>query len=275
LLPGVPAEMQAMFERHLAGPIADAGAGRVILTHGLQCFGAGESQIGAALADLMRPGQNPAVGTTADEGVISVRVSAAGDSPEQARRLLLDTADEIRRRLGQLVFGEGQATLAQAVGQLLARGGKTLALAESCTGGWMAKAVTDVSGSSGYFLRGYVTYTNEAKTELLGVRAELIAEHGAVSSEVARAMAVGCRERARSDYAVSVTGIAGPTGGMPQRPVGLAWLGLAGPHCVATRELRLSPSLSRESIRLRTVRAGLNWLRLVLLDPGSLNPQTR
>lgn len=272
LLPGVPAEMRAMFEQHLAGPIAAAAGGRVILTQTLRCLGGGESQIATALADLIRPGQNPVVGTTASEGVISVRVSAAGDSQEQARQLLQETGNEIRRRLGRLLFGEGEDTLSQVVGELLSQRQMTLALAESCTGGWIAKAVTDTPGSSTYFLRGYVAYTNQAKTELLGVPAELIAEHGAVSSEVAQAMAVGCRQRARSDYALSVTGVAGPAGGTPDKPVGLVWLGLATPQGVATRRLRLSSALSRESIRLRTVHAGLNWLRLVLMDPANLHP---
>jgi nicotinamide-nucleotide amidase len=271
LLPGVPSEMEAMFEQHLAGPIAEAAGGRAILTHTLRCFGTGESQIGAMLADLMQTGRNPAIGTTASEGVIGVRLWATGDLPEAARQLLQESATEVRRRLGVLVFGEGDQTLAEVVGGLLRKRGKTLALAESCTGGWMAKAITDVAGSSDYFLRGYVTYANQAKTEVLDVAAELIALHGAVSSEVAEAMAIGCRERAGSDYALSVTGIAGPTGGTPDKPVGLIWLGLASPDGVATRELRWNPTLSRESIRSRTVQAGLNWLRLVLLDAANLN----
>jgi nicotinamide-nucleotide amidase len=271
LLPGVPGEMHAMFEQHLAGLIARAAGGRAILTRTLRCFGTGESQIGAMLADLMQTGRNPAIGTTASEGVIGVRLWATGDSPETARQLLQESATEVRRRLGVLIFGEDHQTLAEVVGGLLRERGRTLALAESCTGGWVAKAITDVAGSSDYFLGGYVTYANAAKIDVLHVAAELIARHGAVSSEVAEVMATGCRRRAGSDYALSITGLAGPTGGTPDKPIGFIWLGLASPDGVATRELRWNPTLSRESIRSRTVQAGLNWLRLVLLDPANLN----
>jgi nicotinamide-nucleotide amidase len=197
------------------------------------------------------------------------------ESAERADHLLQETAAEVRRRLGTLIFAEGEGTLPEAVGRLLKENRQTLALVESCTGGWLAKAITDVAGSSAYFLRGYVTYTNQSKIDVLDVPADLIKAHGAVSEPVARAMALGCQQKAGSDYAISVTGIAGPSGGTPDKPVGLVWLGLAVPGEVATRRLRISPAHTREQIRLRTVRAGLNWLRLVLLDPTNLQPSAQ
>ena len=264
-MPGVPVEMRTMFDRDIRPRLAAAAGGAVILQHRVLTFGMPESQLGDALLDLMRPDRNPHVGTSATDLVISVRINAHGATADEARRLLEADAEEVRRRLGDYVFGEQEETLAGAVGKLLTARHQTIASAESCTGGLIAKRLTDVSGSSNYFIQGFVTYSNEAKHWLLGIPMEVITAHGAVSPEVAEAMAASCRRLAGTDYAVSATGIAGPTGGTPAKPVGLVYLGLADAGGTTVKELRLGDSLSRAAIRDRTAKIAMNLVRLRLL----------
>lgn len=162
-----------------------------------------------------------------------------------------------------MVFGEGDDSLEAVVARLLTQQGQTIATAESCTGGLLAKRLTDVPGSSAYFLRGYVTYSNEAKTELVNVASELIAVEGAVSEPVARAMASGCRTAAGSDFALSITGIAGPTGGSPpDKPVGLVYIGLADSDGVEVKRFLFGEHLARDEIRDRSCKMALNLLRI-------------
>ncbi len=267
-LPGVPSEMRAMFENEVRPRLAGRTGGRTIVQHTLHTFGLPESVLGERIADLMRSDRNPHVGTSAADLVISIRINAAGADAAEARRLAAQDVEEIRRRLGRAVFGEQGETLAEAVGRLLLASGRTVSTAESCTGGLVAKRLTDVSGSSGYFVQGFVTYANVAKTRLLGVPTELIACHGAVSREVAEAMAVNCRRLSGTDYAISTTGIAGPTGGTAEKPVGLVYLGLATATGCEVQELCLGETLSRGAIRDRTAKLALNLLRLTILGPG-------
>lgn len=268
-LPGVPVEMQAMFEAGVAPVLADQTAGEGMREGRVLCFGTSEARIGELLGDLMRRDRDPLVGTTASHGVIGVRVAARGDDQSDAETLLAADLAQIRRRLGPAVFGEEDDTLESVVARLLRKCGRTVATAESCTGGLLAKRLTDITGSSTYFLRGYVTYSNQAKCDLLRVPPELIAAHGAVSEAVARAMASGCRTAAGADYAVSITGIAGPGGGSPpEKPVGLVYLGLAqGPEVEVKRQL-LGDHLGRAETRDRACSVALNMLRLRLLEEG-------
>lgn len=266
VMPGVPSEMRTMFQRSVAPALKSQTGDAVLLVRTIQTFGAGESQVGQTLHDLMARGRNPNIGTTAQQGVIGVRIYAHAESVPQAMDLLETDVRTIRQRLGRLIFGEDSDTLGIAVGTLLTISGKTLALAESCTGGLIAKMVTDAAGSSAYFIEGMVTYANKAKIRLLGVPAELIATHGAVSAPVAEAMAIGCRRVSKADFAISVTGIAGPGGGSPAKPVGLVYIGLAdAKQCVVT-EHRFGDDLEREHIRDRAAKTALNRLRLRLLD---------
>ncbi len=264
-MPGVPSEMKVMFERDVRPALAARSGDGVILQAVIRTYGAAESEIGRQIADLMKRGRNPNVGTTAQEAIIGVRINAHGKSRDEAKRLLAADAAEVRRRLGKVVFGEREETLQHAVAELLWAAGKTVSTAESCTGGMVAKRLTDISGSSRYFLDGVVTYSNEAKHRLLAVPAEMLARHGAVSMEVAEFMAANCRTISGSDYAISTTGIAGPTGGSAEKPIGLVYLGLATPHGVSGRELRLGDHLSRDQVRDRATKAALNMLRLELL----------
>ena len=265
-LPGVPGEMREMFERRVRPELAARTAGAVLLTTTLHCFGAGESDVGRLIDDLMARGRNPAVGTTAKQGVIGVRIFARGDSADQARRRLDETASEVRRRLGTLIFGQDADTLADAVARLLVACRRTVSVAESCTGGLIAKWLTDVPGSSQYFQAGLVAYANEAKTRLLGVPAESIERCGAVSETVARDMAERCRALNATDFALSVTGIAGPQGGSPDKPVGLVYICLSdAAGCTVTRH-RIGEFLARDDIRRRAASTALNLLRLRLLE---------
>ncbi len=266
-LPGVPAEMKAMFEAAVLPALGTRGGTGCTRSARLLCFGISEARLGETLADLMAAGRNPSVGTTASAAVISVRVNARGGDEAEAVRLLDADAVEIRRRLGQVVFAEGEETLQTAVAKLLARQCKTVATAESCTGGLLAKRLTDVSGSSVYFLRGIVAYANEVKTDLLNVPAKLIETHGAVSAPVAGAMATGCRSAAAADFALSITGIAGPSGGNPpKKPVGLVFIGLVDSASVAVRRFLFGDHLTRGEIRDRACKMALNMLRLRLLE---------
>jgi len=265
-LPGVPREMREMFAANVDAFLADRTGGAVLLDTTLHCFGAGESDIAQRIAGLMARDRYPQVGTSAEQGIIRVRVYAGGASAEEAQRVLQETADEIRRRLGTLVYGCDEQTLPAVVGRLLATRRKTVATAESCTGGLVAKMLTDVAGSSAYFLQGVVTYANEAKTALLNVPGELIDAHGAVSAEVAEAMAAGCQRLSGSDIAVSLTGIAGPGGGTADKPVGLVYIGLADNTHVEVTEHRFGAFSDRQAVRQRAALTALNLIRLHLLN---------
>jgi nicotinamide-nucleotide amidase len=272
-LPGVPREMRLMFEERVVPDIQAHGGwpvARRLYVRALHCFGAGEAKIGDAVADLMQPGRPLTVGITASEGIITLRFFAWSASEAEADAVISRDIAEVRSRIGRLIFGEGEATLASTVGELLVGLSSTVATAESCTGGLVARMITDVPGSSRYFLRGLIPYANEAKVDLLNIEPELLARHGAVSEAVAVAMANQCRIRAGSSYAVSITGIAGPGGGTEEKPVGLVYIAVAGPRCQAARKLLYGSHLSREDIRIRSSLAALNLLRLTLLDdlPG-------
>lgn len=266
-LPGVPSEMMAMFEEEVR-PLLTTVVGSARISVGiLQCFGISESKVGELLADMMARDRNPQVGTTVAQGVIGVRVRAVSGDEADAHTLLRSDMSETRRRLGHAVFGEGEDTLESVVGGMLKARGLTLATAESCTGGLLAKRLTDIPGSSAYFLRGYVTYADAAKTDLLGVSPELMASHGAVSEQAARAMASACRTAASADFALSLTGIAGPAGGdSSSKPVGLVYIGMADEGGVEVKTLRLGEHLRRGEIRERACSAALNLLRLRLLS---------
>jgi nicotinamide-nucleotide amidase len=265
-LPGVPAEMEAMFEAAVVPSLPAQKRSACARSTRLLCFGISEARLGELLADLMVHGRNPSVGTTASGAVLSVRLNAHGQDESEAERLLIADAAEIHRRLGRVVFAEGEETLQGAVAKLLVQQGMTVATAESCTGGLIAKRLTDIPGSSAYFLRGFVVYANEAKTDLLGVPSALMEAEGTVSESVARAMASGCRSAADTDFALSITGIAGPTGGNPpEKPVGLVYIGLADNVGVSVRRFLLGEHLSRDEIRDRACKTALNMLRLRLL----------
>ena len=266
-MPGVPGEMQPMFTEEIRSHQLARTDGWVLRERVVQTFGGAEADIGEKLADLMTRGRDPEVGTVAKDAVIGVRLIATAATPDEADSLLTRDVAEVRLRLGSWVFGENDATLQARVGELLLSRGLTLATAESCTGGLITQRLTQVPGSSRYLMAGYITYSNEAKVRDLSVSPELLARHGAVSAPVAEAMASGCRARAATDYGIAATGIAGPGGGTPEKPVGLVFLALASANGVRSVELRWGSHLDRGAIRDRSAKAALNLLRLELERP--------
>lgn len=268
VLPGVPFEMREMYGREVAPFVRARAGGHVLRTRTLHTFGAGESSVGAEIADLMTRGRNPEVGTTADLGVISIRINATADTAAAAETLLAEVEADIRRRLGRLVFGRDNETLATVIGGQLLAAGRTLCTAESCTGGLIGKLVTDVPGSSAYYVGGVVSYANEIKVRLLDIDADELALHGAVSEPVARAMAEGAARVLGADYAVAVTGVAGPAGGTPGKPVGLVCIGVRTPGETIVRTLHFGSDPPRSVIRLRAAWTALDLLRLGLEAPA-------
>ncbi|SIO67525.1 nicotinamide-nucleotide amidase [Singulisphaera sp. GP187] len=270
-LPGVPSELRVMYDEQVRPRLNQfALGGRVILHHKINLFGRGESDVEAAALDLTARGRVPEVGITAHDATISFRISAEGTTEDEARRAMEPTLDLIRTRFVELIVGEGTDDVAEALLAQLVRTGATVATAESCTGGLVAQMITAQPGVSAYFPGGVVSYSNQAKQELLGVPASLVATHGAVSAEVAEAMATGVRDRFHATLGLSVTGVAGPTGGTPEKPVGLVFLGLATPDGkVQTRKLEIGPEQPREIIQRRSAKHALNWARLALLPMPS------
>ena len=265
VIPGVPKEMKGMFSAYVLPLAKQTGGGAAIVSRTLHTFGMGESAIAQRLGDLMRRDRNPSVGTTVANGVVSLRINSRFESIAKATVRLEQTSLLCHEKLGALIFGQDDQTLEQVVGAMLHGDGqcKLVATAESCTGGLVAKLITDIPGSSSCFHEGFITYSNESKTELLGVPAELIKQHGAVSEPLALAMAKGARERAKTDFALSITGVAGPDGGSETKPVGTVWIGLATPDATTARHF-LFPG-DRAMIRDRSAKMALSMLRFHLL----------
>lgn len=264
-LPGVPTEMERMMTDSVLPALAELAAGRATLCRSLHCVGAPEAAIGAKIRDFMERGRNPDVGTTVACGEVGIRMRATADSRAEAVALLDRAEATIRDRLGNLVYGRDDETLASAVGNLLLGRRANLAVAESCTGGMIAALLTDAPGSSRYFHGGVVAYANAVKIAALAVSPATLDAHGAVSEAVAIEMARGVQHRLGADYGISVTGIAGPGGGSAEKPVGLAWIGLATPAGASAREYHFGHQTPRGIMRERAARAALNLLRLELL----------
>jgi nicotinamide-nucleotide amidase len=270
-MPGVPRELERMLDEQVLPRLAArlGSGGTVVRARLLRTFGMGESTLDAELADLAT-GPDVSLGfrTAFPDNYLRPVVRAA--SAEEAEARLAELCRAIRERLGPLVYGEGEQTLALVVGHLLRGHGQTLAVAESCTGGLVAQLVTEVPGASDYFLGGVVAYSNEAKCLQLGVPGALLEEHGAVSEPVARAMAEGVRTRFGADLGVATTGISGPTGGSPGKPVGLVHVALA--RDAGTHADHFVFPLDRTRHRLLTAQVALDWVRRALLGFDLVGP---
>lgn len=263
-LPGPPNELIPLFETQVYPFLRARNSGdrQVIRSRMLRIIGMGESLVEDTLRDLMRDA-NPSVAPYAKTGEVHLRVTSRAATEEEADALNAARAARLRERLGDVVYGEEETTLEAAVVALLRERKRTIATAESCTGGTLSGRITAVPGSSEVFHTGVVTYANEAKVHLLKIPQALIASVGAVSPEVAKAMADRVRELAETDIGVSVTGIAGPGGGTAEKPVGLVYIGLSyGNTVVAEKNLFGG---SRADIRLRATQVALNRVRLALL----------
>ncbi|HEX8260476.1 MAG TPA: competence/damage-inducible protein A [Rubrobacteraceae bacterium] len=258
--PGVPGEMRRMFEDTLESLIRERSEGAIV-SRTLWFTGIGESALAEQVQDLL-DASDPTVAPLAGQGKVRLRVTSRADTPEEAAKKIAPVANKILTRLGDHYFGEDDETLESALGKLLTDRGVTLALAESCTGGLLAKRLTDGAGASAYFIEGLVTYSNESKERLLGVPNDLLVQHGAVSEPVAGAMAEGVRKVAGTDYGLSVTGVAGPEGGSEQKPVGLVFVGVSDEEGTEVERLDLSAwRRSREAIRERSANRAFDLLR--------------
>lgn len=264
LMPGVPSEMYGMMEGYVIPLLRErAGATTVIRSRLVRVTGEGESAVETRIRDLVGS-TAPTIAPYAKLGEVHLRVTAKGPPDEVARQL--DRGEALlRERLGDLIFGVDEQTLEAAVAGLLIERRETVAVAESCTGGLVAQRLTDVPGSSAYFLEGITAYGNGAKVRLLDVDPGSIEAHGAVSAPVAEAMAAGVRRRAEGTYGLSVTGIAGPTGATETKPVGLVYLGLSDARGVQHRRLLFGAEPGRAGVRALAAQAALNLLRLHLL----------
>ena len=264
-LPGVPNEMKVMFDDQVVPRLRSLGSGNKVIIHRkINLFGRGESDIEALALDLTTRGRKPEVGITVSEATISFRIVGEGTTEAEALGQIEPTVTTIYERFGPMIVGEGTDDVVHALLKELRKAGATIAVAESCTGGLIAQQITSLSGASDHFPGGVVSYSNQAKVDLLGVPASLIETHGAVSAEVAEAMAVGVRERFKADIGLSVTGIAGPNGGTAEKPVGLVYLGLATGDAVDSRKLEMGPEQPRDIIQKRSAKNAMNWARLRL-----------
>ncbi len=264
LMPGVPHEMEGMMEGYIVPYLRQRGAhGTVIRSRVLRVTGEGESAVEQRITDLLH-GTMPTIAPYAKLGEVHLRLTAKGESADVARAL--DAGEEqVRERLGDLVYGVDEQTLEDVVASLLTTQRMTVAVAESCTGGLIARRLTNVPGSSTYFPGGVVAYSNESKTELVGVEPALIEAHGAVSGPVVEAMASGIRRTMHSDLGLAVTGIAGPSGGTPDKPVGLVFLAVADAGGTRSVKLTLGAEAGRAGIQHLAAQAALNFLRRYLL----------
>ncbi len=265
-LPGPPNELIPMTEQSVEPYLREKTSGErtVLVSRTLRIAGMGESVVEERARDLMTS-DNPTVAPYAKTGEVHLRITARAASPEDAEALIAPREAAIRERLGDVVYGIDGETLEMVVVRLLQDAGQTVALAESCSGGLIAKRLTDVPDASQVFGLGLVTYSNEAKTEYLGVPKEMLARAGAVSAETARAMAVGARKAGRADLGVSVTGIAGPGGGSAEKPVGTVHIGLAWGGGVLSEHHHLLGS--RTDIACRAAQNALALVRRLLIDP--------
>ncbi len=237
VLPGIPAEMKNIMRASLLPFLRERAGGTIIRHRMLKTYGIAESTLAEKLAPIAEIEQYGKLASLPGYHGVNLRVSVMGSSAEEVQRRLTAAAEIILARAGKYVYGFDEETIEEVIGRKLRERRETLAVAESCTGGLIANRLTNIPGSSDYFMRGYVTYSNEAKIELLGVPLASITQYGAVSEACAKAMAEGARMKSGTTYGLATTGIAGPSGGTPDKPVGLVWVALATPENVITRHI--------------------------------------
>jgi len=264
LLPGPPNEMIPLFETKVFSYLR-AKESDIILSRMIKLCGVGESMVEMQVKDLIHKYENPTIATYAKTSEVHIRVTARAHSEEEANALIDPVEEELRKRFGTKVYTTAEEQeLEDVIADLLKEKGLTVTFAESCTGGLLAGRFVNVPGASGVFRQSFVTYSNEAKHKLLGVKKRTLQEHGAVSKKTAKQMAKGARAAAKADVAVSVTGIAGPDGGTEEKPVGLVYAACDVKGSRTVREFRFTGS--RRKIREASVMAALVLLRDALLE---------
>ena len=263
VLPGPPSELQHMFD-HYAFPYLKRKSGQGIYSRVLRIYGIGESAVEEKVKDLLENQKNPTLAPLIGVGEVTLRITAKASSPEEGEALIRPMQQEIEKRLGTAIYGFDEDRMESVVVNLLREKGRTLSVAESCTGGLVSNRITNVPGSSAVLLEGCVTYSNQAKTTRLGVSPKTLAAYGAVSTQTALEMAEGIRNTSKSDIGIATTGIAGPGGGSPQKPIGLVHIAIADQDGARAKELHLDGD--RMLIKNGSAMRLLNWLRLYLLS---------
>jgi len=254
MLPGPPREMKPMLDNQVI-PYLAANTDHILVSSNVSIFGMGESSVENALANLMKTSTNPTVAPYCGNGEVRLRVTARGKDEKEARALIAPVVDKIKEVIGSFVYGVDVPSIESVVVEKLNERHMTVAFAESCTGGLISKRITDVPGASEVFGFGFCTYANEAKMKILGVKEETLAAHGAVSEETASEMAQGALKVSGADIAVAVTGIAGPGGGTPEKPVGLVYMGVATKDGVSVKKLLLAQHKGHDRDFVRTLTA--------------------
>ena len=263
MLPGPPSECRPMFH-HRAKPYLRSLSEGIIASHTVKLFGIGESSMEAQLREQMNAMTNPTLAPYAKEGECELRVTAKAASDEEAQALLQPTVEQVKALFGDKVYGVDVPSLEYVVIQGLKERGLTLGCAESCTGGLIAKRLTDIPGASAVFKGGVVSYTNEVKQNVLQVPEELLEQHGAVSGQVAAAMAQGARRALGCDIALASTGVAGPDRDDRSNEVGVMFAAIATPDGVHVRPLRLGARPMRERLRIQTASHAFDLARRYL-----------
>jgi nicotinamide-nucleotide amidase len=264
-MPGVPYEMKGMMEEEVFGKLATFYHRPVIRHRTILTTGVGESFLANQLVEWekMLEDRKIALAYLPSPGMVKLRMSSYGENGRDVEADFRECEQELHRLVGEHIYGYDKDTLQEIVGQLLRSEGETLAIAESCTGGTLARMLTSVPGASDYFIGGAIAYSNKVKTELLSVEEDMIHQKNVVSREVAEEMALGARRRFASDWAISTTGVAGPGGGTDTHPVGLIYVAVAGSNGCKSIELKLGKR--RESNMDMASFAGLNLLRKEIL----------
>ncbi|MCQ9207970.1 MAG: competence/damage-inducible protein A [Omnitrophica bacterium] len=259
-LPGVPKEMKPMMKHDVIVYLAKHFAGNwVIVSRSVKTTGLAESQVNQKVKDILKIKPPVTVGIYTHTDSVDLNITAKAKNKRQAQKLIAPVERKICSRLKEHIYGKDGETLEEVVAQGLRKGKKTLAVAESCTGGLIAKRLTNISGSSKYFPLGLVAYSNQAKQTLLSISPETLKKYGAVSKEVARQMALNIRQLAKTNLGLGITGIAGPTGATKDKPLGLVYIALATPHKIFSQEFHFHGD--RSSVRQRASQAALDILR--------------
>jgi len=259
LLPGPPTELEAMFDSACLPRLAPRAGGQIIQSRVYKVVGLPESEVDQRIAHIYKEYQNPVTTILATPGGIEVHLRASAADKELAEASLRELGDKIELALGEHVYSTHGETMEEIVGMYLVMKRKTVAVAESCTGGLLSERLTRTPGSSNFFLGGVVCYSNELKIKLCGVPEVLLEQNGAVSKPVAQALAEGIRKRSGSSIGLGITGIAGPGGGSPEKPVGLVYISLADERGTQIREFRFPGN--RERIRHWASQAALEMIR--------------
>jgi nicotinamide-nucleotide amidase len=262
MLPGPPREMVPMFENKVL-PYLVRYQDAVFVSKVLRIFGIGESAMEEKVADIIDSQTNPTIAPYAKDGECLLRITARGQSPEKAAALIDPMEQLVRSRLGDHIYGVAEETLEQICAQILLKKALTLSIAESCTGGLLSSRFVSFPGISKVLKESVVCYSNDAKEHRLGVQRDTLDRWGAVSEQTAREMAYGIAKSSGTDIGLSITGIAGPDGGTPEKPVGLVWLGLFIKGDIFTRRLTLTGE--RDMIRLRAAMNASDFLRRELM----------